>query len=200
MSDFLPQDYKEPVTSRYMKFEEGANRFRVLPAKDGKQILIMGWEYWKTGNENKRYPCRVKEEKIPIGELEINPTTGEMDMPKFFWAFTVWNYDAEAIQILELKQKTIRQAIESLARNPKWGTPIEYDIVVTQTVENGKTSYSVTPDPKEKLDKEIEEKYNLTSVNLDALYGRPGTDPFISNEQLEDVKEEDIELPSEKGF
>src|SRR4051812_13869549 len=89
--NFLPQDYKEPITSRYMKFEEGENKFRILPAKSGKQTLIMGWEYWKTNKEGKRFPCRIKENSVPVGELELNPKTGEIDAPKFFWAFAVWN-------------------------------------------------------------------------------------------------------------
>lgn len=190
---FLPEEYKEPVTSRYMKFEEGENKFRVLPAKTGKQIMIMGWEYWKTDKDSKRYPCRIKEGTVPVGELELNPKTGEIDSPKFFWAFAVWNYKDEMVQILELKQKTIRQAMESLAKNPKWGSPIGYDVNVTQTIEGGKTSYSVTPDPKEKVASEIVDAYSMTSINLDALYGKPGTDPFGTNEQLDQqVTEEDL--------
>lgn len=183
---FLDEDYKEPITSRYMKFEEGENKFRILPAKKDKQTLIMGWEWWKTAPDGKRYPCRVnKDQTIPIGEMEVNPKTQELDTPKFFWAFAVWNYKAEAVQILELKQKTIRAAIESLSKNAKWGTPVDYDLNVTQKVEGGKTSYTVTPDPKEKIGSGILEQYELLPVNLEALYGKPGQDPFSSNEILE---------------
>ena len=182
---FLPEDYKEPITSKYMKFEEGENKFRVLPAKKDKQTLIMGFEYWKTDKEGKRYPCRVKDPAVQVGELEVNPKTGEIDAPKFFWALAVWDYKDKSVKILEVKQKTVRQALESLSNNPKWGSPIGYDITVTQTVEGGKTTYpSTTPDPKEEISKEIMDIYNATSLNLDALYGKPGSDPFQTNEQL----------------
>lgn len=173
-----------------MKFEEGTNRFRVLPAKEGNQTLIMGLEYWKTVGE-KRKPKRVSKDTIvPIGELEINPKNDELDTPKFFWAFAVWNYDAKAVQILELKQKTIRQAIEALSKNPKWGSPTGYDIVVNQVIENGKTSYSVTPDPKEEIEEEILKIYNSTPLDLNALFSSSeneyGGDPFANNEQISD--------------
>lgn len=187
--EFLPNDYEEPVTSRYMKFEEGENKFRVLPAKMGKQTVIMGWEYWKT-RDNKRVPIRVKKDvSVPLSELEMNPKTGELDTPKFFWALAVWNYKAKYVQILEIKQKTIREVIEGLSKNPKWGSPLEYDLIVTQTVEGGKTSYTTTPDPKEKIEEEILEAYKATPVNLDALY--EGLDPFAL-ESTEVVNLEDI--------
>ena len=51
---FLPADYVEPKTSRYMRFEMGRNMFRVLsPA-------IVGREYWKTSDEGSRKPVRVR--------------------------------------------------------------------------------------------------------------------------------------------
>ena len=171
-----------------MKFEEGTNRFRVLPAKSGKQTLIMGWEYWKTV-DGKRKPVRVgKDVSVPISEIEMNPKTGELDLQKFFWAFAVWNYDAKAVQILEIKQKTIRQAMESLSKNPKWGSPTEYDLVVEQIIVAGKTSYSVTPDPKEKIEAEIVKTYDAMSLNLEVLFSSDqfpnGGDPFSTNEQI----------------
>lgn len=179
--DFLPADYEEPVTSRYMRFEEGENKFRVLPAKPGKQTLIMGWEYWKTVG-NGRKPVRVTRDiAVPMTELEVDPKTGELDLQKFFWAFAVWNYKTKSVQILEVTQKTIRQPMEALAKNVKWGTPVEYDLIVNQIVEGGKTSYSVTPDPKEPVDKNILEEYDKTPVNLEALYA--GDDPFSSGSE-----------------
>lgn len=189
---FLDEDYQEPVTSRYMKFEEGVNRFRVLPAKAGKQTLIMGWEYWVTV-DGKRKPIRVsKDTQVPISKLETDPKTGELDMPKFFWALAVWNYAAKTVQILELKQKTVRQALTGLSKNPKWGSPTGYDLVVTQTVENSKVSYTVTPDPKEDADPAILEAYNSTPVDLEALF--KSGDPFATSDaSVEDLGDEELE-------
>lgn len=177
MGDFLPDEYKEPVTSRYMKFEEGENRIRILPAKEGKPVLIMGWEYWKTVGEGKRKPVRVKPtENVPITELENNPMTGELEQPRFFWALVVWNYSLKAVQILEITQKTVRRGIEALSKNPKWGAPTAYDIIVNQSEASGKTSYSVMPDPKSDIDPEIKSIYENTYVDLEALY--LSADPF----------------------
>lgn len=52
MSEFLPEGYEVPKTSGgYMKFKQGANKFRILSAP------IIGWEYW---TESKK-PVRAKD-------------------------------------------------------------------------------------------------------------------------------------------
>ena len=51
MTNFLPDNYKIPTTSNYMKFAEGKNTFRVLSS------AITGWEYFTTENK----PVRQKE-------------------------------------------------------------------------------------------------------------------------------------------
>lgn len=182
MNDFLPPDEKEQSVSRYMSFEDGENKFRILGS------AITGMEYWVTV-DGKRMPKRVKVGvNVPISELEENPKTGELDMPKYFWAFPVFNYADSKVQILEIKQKTIRQAIKSLIDNPKWGDPKKYDLTVTRVTEKGKTSYpSVTPDPKEDVDADILKEYKAMTINLDALYD--GKDPFVSQEEHIDPSE-----------
>ena len=72
-----------------MKFQEGENSFRVLAS------AIVGFEYWTTQNKPVRSkdgwdekPEDIKTEKD--GSFRIN----------HFWAFPVWNYEAEKIQIL----------------------------------------------------------------------------------------------------
>jgi len=174
---WLPEDYKEPSTSNYMQFEMGENTFRVLDKP------VMGIEYWVTV-EGKRKPRRVLPDvSVPIEELEDDPTTGEMEIPKFFWAFPVYNYLIDKIQILEIKQKTIRTAMQSYLNNVKWGDPIGYTFIVTKAKEGGKTSYSVAVDPKEELPKEIVERYRGMHINLNALFD--GSDPFMASKPKE---------------
>lgn len=187
---FLPENYKEPVTSSYMKLEEGDNTIRILGSFED-DTAIMGLEYWKT-IDGKKKPFRVtKDVRVPISELEDLDDYGNLKMPAFFWAVPVWNVQAEKVQILEITQKTIRQAIEGLARNKKWGDPKEYDVVITRTKEGGKTSYSVTPDPKEKLDSKIMEQYKALNINMLALF--EGGNPFASQQAEEnDYSSEDI--------
>jgi hypothetical protein len=51
-NDFFPTaDYKVPVTSDYMKFQDGVNTFRVLSS------AIIGYEYFNTENK----PVRSEE-------------------------------------------------------------------------------------------------------------------------------------------
>jgi len=183
---WLPQDYKEPSTSNYMQFDMGDNTFRILGEP------IMGVEYWKT-LDGKRKPVRVKPGvPVQIEELENDPNTGEMEIPKFFWAFPVYNFIIDKIQILEIKQKTIRQSMQSYITNPKWGEPIGYNFTVTKTKEGGKTSYTVAVDPKEELDKSIIDKYKAMNINLEALF--LGDDPFAGKKMEASTGEIDKDI------
>ena len=189
MSDFFQKDYDIPNDSKYMKFEEGENVFRILGSfADG--TAIMGTELWVTKEDGKRYPKRFKMgEAVPVSDIEVNPKTGEEDLPKHFWAVPVYNYATKTIQVLEITQKSIMNPIKAYADNPKWGNPKNYDFIVTRTKENGKTSYSVTVNPKEKLDEGILTLYKDLKLNLGALYD--GGDPFqeASSVDINDIPE-----------
>jgi len=194
---WLPQDYKEPVTSNYMNFEEGSNLFRIL-GKFSDGTAIMGFEYWKTltvDGKPKRSPIRVKQDVvINSDEIELNPKTGQPDFPKFFWAVPVFNYSVMKVQLLEIKQRTVRQAIVALTKNPKWGDPSTYDICVNRVEDSGKTSYTVTPDPKSEIEPEILKVYESMKININALFNKdsntPGADPFAPVNQAESLAEE----------
>jgi len=171
MSTFLPKDYKAPSDNKYFKLRDGENRFRVLSS------AIVGMEYWKTVDGGRK-PIRKRQgENIEVSELEVDKN-GELQKAKHFWSFVAYNYQDKAIQILELTQKTIQQAITAYVKNPKWGDPKEYDIIITRAGEGFDTVYTVTVDPKEKLDGGIEQLYKDTPINLEALFD--GADPFAS--------------------
>lgn len=159
---FLPDDYEIPASiSNYMKLEDGTNRFRILsPA-------IIGWEYWTEDAEG-RHPIRVKDKGT------ATPPNGET--LKHFWAFKVWNYQTQSLQVLELTQKTLHIAIKGFAADPDWGSPLGYDIVITKEGEKLKTKYSVIPKPAKPLAKEIKDELTDWVCNLDALFS--GDDPF----------------------
>lgn len=166
MTDFLPKGYKEPTSSNYMKFKEGDNTFRVLsPA-------ITGYEYWNTSNK----PVRSA---MPFDEVpdDIKVDKDGKHKINYFWAFIVWNYEAEKIQILEITQKSIRAYMEGLNKNVKWGNPTGYDITVTRSGSGLETEYTTVASPHSKLDKAIVERYEKSNINLEALYD--GADPFL---------------------
>ncbi len=161
-NDFFPTaDYKVPVTSDYMRFQDGENTFRVLSS------AIIGYEYFNTENK----PVRSIEMFDEYTDIKKGGSV------KHFWAFVVWNYKAERVQILELTQKSIMTAIKALIDNPKWGSPKNYDITVTRkgTTMND-TEYSAMPNPAELLDEKIKTMYEAKIINLEALYS--GEDPF----------------------
>ena len=105
MTSFFENDYKLPSTDNYMKFREGENTFRVLSS------AIVGYEYFT--KENK--PVRSK---LPFDETPNIKDGGDV---KHFWAFAVWNYADERVQVLELTQKSIMQNMKALIDNKRWG-------------------------------------------------------------------------------
>ena len=176
MSDFYSSEEEKdiPSTSNYMKFLEGDNKFRILGSfKEG--TTIRGVVYWTTV-DGKRMPKRLPVGAIvPVEELELNKF-GEVDRPRFFWAFPVWNYQEKKVQILEVTQTSVLNFIKKQIDNPKWGDPREYDFTVTRDDSSGKTVYTMTNDPKEEIDPAILKQYGATRLNMKALFS--GDDPF----------------------
>lgn len=164
---FLPESYKEIPAgpSDYMKFEDGANTFRVLSS------AIVGYEYWNTNNKPVR--SREKWETIP-SDIKVDKD-GKIRI-RHFWAFVVWNCDKKQIQILEITQKTIMQDMKALVDNPKWGDPKGYDITVTRTGEGYDTEYSTMPNPHSAVEQSVLDEYAKKAIKLEALY--EGGNPF----------------------
>jgi hypothetical protein len=160
---FIPEDLELPgEAGGYMKLEKGKNKFRAL------SNTLRGYEWWTEDEEGNRSPERVENEKeIPKEYL---------DEARYFWAFAVWNYDAEEIQILEITQKTIMRPLLELIRNDKWGDPKDYDLTINREGDGFETKYTITPDPKAKLPKEIADEYKKMNIDLTALL--EGGNPF----------------------
>ena len=179
---FIPQDYKIPSESRYFKFQSGENDFRVMSS------AIVGFEYW---TEDKK-PVRLREmwKKKPT-DIKVEANGSYRTKP--FWAFVVWNYEVNAIQIMQITQTTIMRAIKALVDNKKWGDPKDYDLTITRTGEGLKTEYSIVPSPKNEVQAEIAEEFKNKPVNLEALF--LGEDPFDesiqpkTSEQIQEEKE-----------
>lgn len=172
MPGFLPDDYVIPTADNgYMKFEQGDNTFRVI------SNAIVGYETWidkkKEDGSMGRYPVRAKDSVLLQARLKkMNAVGAQYDM-KPFWAFLVWNYNANGIQILELTQKGIMRSLQSLHKSDKWGDIKGYDVTVTREGEGLDTEYTVMPNPHTELDKDISK---AKDINLEALY--TGDDPF----------------------
>lgn len=158
---FLPKDYEAPAKGgNYTKFNKGTTRIRIMSDS------ITGYQDWK---DNKPYNTK---EQMPALTAERNP--------KHFRAFVVYNYDAQSIQVLQLTQKSIMDAIYNLYNDEDWGDPKQYDLKVTKTGDGMETKYALTTGQKTAVDPKIAELYKKTPVNLNALYD--GTDPFTTAE------------------
>jgi hypothetical protein len=179
MTDFLPEGYQTPeVQSNYMTLEDGVNSFRILSS------AIVGYEWWVENGEEGRRPVRVRTlDEVPD---EVRNASDKRQQARHFWAFTVYNYKTKTIQILELKQQTVMRAIEAFLKNPKWGNPQTYDLIIEKVKTGSRdwdVEYNVIPEPPSKLDEGIVELAKSVPVRLEALY--EGGDPFAEPEDAE---------------
>lgn len=157
---FLPDDYKSPSSqNNYMKLQDGENRFRILTAP------ILGWEDWAD-----KTPVRFRFADKPLTSIDPKKPV------RHFWAFVVWNYATESIQILHLTQATVRKAIETLSKDVDWGAPYFYDIKIFKTGKEKETEYTVNPCPAKEIHAYIIEQFNEKPCKLEALYDNQ--DPF----------------------
>jgi hypothetical protein len=159
---FLPDDYKAPKTSsNYMKIQQGENKIRILSRP------IFGWEDWEPSTNK---PVRFQFHEKPAKQLSPSKKISH------FWAFIVWNYAEERIQILQITQSGIRSAIESLSRDDDWGAPWNYDLKIVRTGKEKETKYAVTPASPKALSETIRSAFYENRIRLEALFD--GQDPF----------------------
>lgn len=161
MHSFLPRDYEAPKTSggNYMKLMDGENKIRILSKP------IFGWEDW-----DQKKPIRFAYHEKPAKPIDAKRPI------KHFWAFVVWNYREEKIQILEITQANIRNSIEGLSNNEDWGAPFFYDLKIMKTGEKMETIYTVNPCPHKPLSEGIKKAFYDNRCYLEALF--TGEDPF----------------------
>lgn len=164
MKSFLPKDYEAPKNMNggsYMRLEDGDNKFRILSE------AITGYEVWTVDNKPLRY--RDYPKSMPAN---IRPDT----KVKHFWAFVVWNYKAEQVQILEITQSSIRDQIHEYYKMEEYGEPMGYDIKITRKGEGLDTEYTVQAFPPKAMAGNITAAYEAKKINLDALFD--GGNPF----------------------
>jgi hypothetical protein len=181
---FKPNNYEQAMVGQYTKFSEGQNRFRFLTEP------ITGYVYW-VNKEGSIVPknSMAGEGGKPVRAPDFTdfPLNARSAM-KGFAAAVVWNYDAQKIQILEIKQVVIMNALEALASSKSWGDITSFDVIITKTKtgpEARDVEYSVMPEPKSELDETIMQAYEQTPVNLEALYS--GDDPFGESVDVDEI-------------
>lgn len=174
MTSIVPKDYKLPKPSgKYMKFQQGENRFRVLC-----DSFITGYEYW---TEDKK-PIRGEDfPKSKPKDMQVKDGEHWQGQIKHFWALAVWDYADDSVKVLQITQATIQEPLLTLFNDDDWGHPNGYDIVVTRAGEGLETKYSTMAKPAKPMPEEAKKAYADTPVHLKALYD--SGDPFVVEEK-----------------
>lgn len=176
-NDFLPADYEAPVSgSNFTKLQEGDTKLRILSKP------IIGWLAWDDNKKPHRFTMKNKPDK----PLSNDPKNGI----KHFWAFIVWNYSTEAIQVFEVTQQTLHHQIQTLSRNEDWGAPFDYDLTINKKGKDKETKYHVTPSPKKAIAEPIYKAALEKPINLDALFS--GGDPFATSNKSTPIEATDL--------
>lgn len=184
---FLPDGYEPPKRGgAFMKLAIGENRIRILDSP------LLGFVGWKTKQGGKKSPVRKIEDKFAPGELDA----GKQGQSKHFWAMPIWNYSDNRVQVMELTQATIQEAVKNLARNAKWGHPSRYDIVITASGEGMDRKYSIVPEPKEPLSEEATTAWaEVSAQGFDIKRLLTNGNPFGEGEDDEAPPPNDEDIP-----
>lgn len=168
---FLPDDYEAPKSGGgYTELKTGDNRLRVLSNP------FMMWTSWTDGK-----PSRIKYVKDPATGKDNKPAkgTGQKDSVKHSWGLIVWNYDTEKIEVFELDKQEIIGGLTAYSKNPKWGHPKKYDIVINKKGSGLDTEYKLVVEPHSEPSQTIIDAYIANPVDLSQLLIENGN-PFIS--------------------
>lgn len=168
----LSDNYTEPQTpSRYLKLETGkVTRIRILD----DSIAVAGYEAWTLDNKPLRLEMDDNQEMIgefkePI-KTKTNSTTPDI---KVFWAFPIWNYDLEMIQIWSFTQYSIRKQIIELRSDPDYKNILNYDLKIKKSKTGSLSTnveYSVLPGKETPLSPEIKEELESTDIYMEELF------------------------------
>ena len=161
--DFLPSDYKSPSSNsdNYFKAKKDTeNRIRIMSKP------VLGWEDWNKENR----PIRFRMDAKPAQPVDANKPV------RHFWAFVIYNYNEDKIQVMHVVQASIQKAIQALVTNDDWGSPYTYDIKIKREGEGKETSYNVIPCPHKPIDSAIIAEFHEKQCNLEALF--TNEDPF----------------------
>lgn len=183
----LPENYEVPQSAgNYMRFQQGDNKFRILSP------VITGYEYWNT--ENKPVRSKTVPTPWPAADARIDQS-GKTTELKHFWAFVVWNYSDNRIQILEITQKGLMKSLYNYSNDVDMGSIQEYDIKVTREGSGIETRYEIRALPPKELDAKIKQAYEETDVDLKALY--TGADPFAASKKTDDSDLDELANPDD---
>ena len=138
--------------------------------------MIEGWRAFNTSG----MPMRKKtKEEIDLSQLGKN-NFGQDEKPIRFWAFPVYVFDDNSVQICEIHQVGLMRELERLGNDRNWGDPRLYDVSIMKTGSGNRTAYQVTPSrsqfPQEHADSVGKA---IDQIDLQKLF--VNEDPFLTS-------------------
>ena len=124
-----------------MKFQPGANRFRILMS------ALLTWDIWTDeqggGSSITRVPYDPNNK--PNGR-DVNHA----------WNLVVWDYQKSCVSVLSITQKTVQEQMSNYIQSPGWKDYRTYDFIVNRTGQGKEgTRYSAQADLPQLLAPEI---------------------------------------------
>lgn len=172
----LSSSYREPTQpSQFLKFEiDKTTRIRILD--EG----IAGFEAW-TQAENKPIRLPMNEQGQPEGQFDVpikkkkdkDGKETNQDKISVFWAFTVWNYELEEIQVWSFTQAGIKKAITNYRQDADYSNLLSYDLKITKKKTGSlptDVEYAVLAGKESKLPETVTEILFDIDVDLNRLF------------------------------
>ena len=155
----LPDNYnsanfeKENSSSQFFGLADDGdkNTIRILGDAERPETFIYGYQGWlRDSNEKDTFPPTEKgyADCIEYIKDEYNER-GKKTLPAKVWVTQIYNITLGCAQVWEIKQKKIREDLEKLLANPKWGDLRYYDVTVERSGKprDPKTSYTLIAEP-----------------------------------------------------
>jgi hypothetical protein len=143
----------------YLRLKEGENLVRVL----GNPIQFH--VHWVETAQGKRKINSPVESPALVSRLE---DSGYRRQTK--WLVKVLDQDTKTFKVMEIGSQ-IYNGILALINNPKWGKVSAYDVSIIRGPKGQNPLYSVTPNPKEKMDSALKDAFDEfnTSLNIERM-------------------------------
>ena len=179
--------------SRYLNTKDLSEEGTRITFLGDENHMIHGYGVWcdrKGGGKkiNLRTSTKLSKEELAERATEVGAVAPN-ELQKEFYAFTVWNYAEEAVQIFEFNQSgLIGPIVEFLSDEEVEGNEEDYDMKVTKTKTGSDprdVRYTVTPlasgkRKQDKVKKQIQKAFDeLLDENYDiSELFNPEGDPF----------------------
>lgn len=145
---------------------------------------VVSYDWWVD-----KKPRRVRTMDDIPGDIGKGGMNGWSEVLNFF----VYSHTHHSVQILSIKQATIRIAMQMLEDEEDWGSLANYNISITKKGSGKESEYSVIPSPKTDLTPQVLESIGRTKVDWDKLF--EGKSPFVFKKKETDESVDPDDLP-----